>query len=166
MRPRQVIATVLLFLSAQAFADWIEPGAAYRCNARARSFSITSVMETSSPEDPGTVSAPTGFLIVALGRSVTCSLGHTKVTAKFSVRAPQATGMCGGITQITLQFLRVNGKNVFETPVLFNHYCLDDEALHSIEFKEANGVARAQICYAGWDWGVGYHNVRCVAREF
>jgi hypothetical protein len=73
--------------------------------------------------------------------------------------------MCGGITQISLQSLRVNGKNVFETPVLFNHYCLDDEAIHSIELTEANGVARVQICYAGWDWGVGYHDVRCLVRE-
>jgi hypothetical protein len=165
MMLRQFISLILLFLSAQAFADWVDPGAVYRCNARAQSFSIASVMDTSSPEDPGTVSAPAGFSVVAGNRSVKCSLRRTKVIAQFSVRPPQATGMCGGITQISLQSLRVNGKKVFETPVLFNHYCFDDEAIHSIDITEANGLAHVQICYAGWDWGVGYHDVRCVVRE-
>jgi hypothetical protein len=164
MKSSQFIAGILLLVSVQAHADWTDPGAAYRCDNRAQLFSIVSVMETSSPEDAGTVSAPEGFSMVSGGSSVKCSLRHAKVVAGFSVRPPQPTGMCGGITLVSLQTLSVNGREIFEAPTLLNHYCLEDEALNSIRITESNGVVRINICYAKWDWGVGYHDARCVDR--
>ena len=158
-------ASVLLLLSATARADWIDPKAAYRCDTNAQSFTIASVMDTSSPEDLGTVVAPAGFLEVSSVRPIRCSLRRAKITARFGIRSPQATGICGGITQITLHSLRVNGKAVFEMPILFNHHCLNDESIYSIDFSGTQVKTRIQVCHAKWDWGVGYHGVRCDARE-
>jgi len=122
-------------------------------------------METSSPDDPGTVKAPHGFATLSANRSIQCTIGGTKISAKFEVRPPEATGTCGGITQISLMSLRVNGKRVFDNPVLFNHYCLEDQALHSIDIKPKGSGARVRICRAEWGWGSGYHNVQCESHE-
>lgn len=69
-------------------------------------------------------------------RPIKCSLRHAKISARFGIRSPQATGICGGITQITLRSLRVNSKAVFETPILFNHHCLNDASIYSFEIRE------------------------------
>ncbi len=163
MKSRLPLAVILLFVSALAHADWIEPGAAYHCDHSGQSFSIVSVMETSSPED--TVSAPSEFSMVANNISVECALRHTKVVARFSVLPPEPTGTCGGVTAISLQSLQVNGKEVLELDTLFNHYCLEDEALHSINILESKGAARIRLCYAKWNWRAGYHDARCVDNK-
>ena len=161
---RIIVVIGLLLLGVNAHADWADPSAAYLCDINGHTFSIRSVMETSSPEDPGTVKAPQGFLPLVSDTVFKCVFGRTSVLARIRVRPPQPTGICGGITQTYLESFRVNGKELFGMPVSFNHRCLNDEDLYSIEIKEVNGVTRTEVCYAAWDWGVGYHNVRCEFR--
>lgn len=165
MRHIKFVVPILFLASAQAFADWADPGAAYLCDRGRHVFSVVSVMDTSSPEDPGTVIAPAGYTTLSESRSVQCTINGKKVSAVFNVRSPQETGMCGGITQTSLMSLRVNGMRVFELPVLFNHYCIENQALHSIEIKPEGSGARVKICHADWDWGVGYHNVQCESHR-
>lgn len=162
MKTRLPFVVTLLVVSALAHADWADSGAAYRCDHPGQSFSIVSVMDTSSPED--TVSAPGKFSVVTDDISVECALRHAKVVTRFGVLPPKPTGTCGGVTAISLQSLQVNGKEVFELETLFNHYCLEDEALHSVKISESKGAARIRLCYAKWNWRAGYHDVRCVEK--
>jgi len=148
-----------------AQADWADPGLAYQCARAKHQFSVASVMNTSSPEDPGTVKAPPGFVLLPDSKLVQCNLGASQVHAIFRVRAPQATGMCAGITQISIESLTVGGKSLFDAPELFNHYCIDEEALHSIEVRVSKGTTHINVCYAQWNWGIGYHNKRCEVRN-
>ena len=164
MNPRVLIAAALLVTSVGARADWADPGAAYRCDVAARSFSVASVMDTSSPEDAGTVRAPPQFSSISSSRSVRCVFAGTRITARFRVRPPHETGICGGITQTSIEALHANGKGIFELPESFNHYCVEEQALHSIAIRKAGGATQIEICHAAWDWGVGYHNVRCETR--
>jgi len=165
MRPNRFIAPLLLFFSVHAFADWTDSGLAYRCNRGNGSFAIESVMKSSAPETVGNVEPRPGFVVLSASRSVQCVLGRTKVGAKFHVRPPQATGTCGGINQISIDRLRVNGKPIFESPRLFNFYCLEDEALHSVEINTTANGPRVRICHAQWDWHAGYHSLRCEERD-
>lgn len=165
MNQRVLIAAAILATSVGARADWTDPGAAYRCDVAARSFSVASVMDTSSPADAGTVTAPPHFSSISSSRSVRCAFAGTRITALFRVRPPHETGICGGITQTSIEALHVNGKRIFELPELFNHYCSEERALHSIVVRNAGRATQIEICHAAWDWGVGYHNVRCEGRE-
>ena len=159
--PRFAFMAWALLMAVHARADWVEPSAAYLCDRSKGVLSIASVMETSSPEDPATVKAPPGFLPLASQRNFVCKLGRTAVRARIRVRPPQPTGTCGGMRQTYLESFRVNGKEVFPEPTSINLRCLNDEDLYSIEVKDLNGATSVEVCYAAWDWGVGYYNVRC-----
>ena len=152
---RQFVALVLFLASAHALADLVDPGAAYVCDRAHLVFSIASVMETNSPEDQGTVLAPPSFINLSASRSVQCTIGGAKVSAKFSVRPLQASGTCGGIRQISLMSLWVNWTAIFDDPVPLNHYCLEEQVLHAIDIKPEGSGAHIRICRAGWEWGVG-----------
>ena len=73
--------------------------------------------------------------------------------------------MCGGITQTSIETLRVNGRKILDVPKMFNHYCVEEKALHSIEIRREGNAVRVEMCHAAWEWGVGYHHIRCEARE-
>ena len=166
MKIRHALCVVLHLVSINALADWTDPGAAYNCDPQKRMLSITSVMDTSSPEDPGTVRAPSGYLGFAFDSrsALKCTFGHTSVQARVRVSSGRASGTCGGIPRTVFETFRVNGKEVFGAPTTINFRCLNDEDLFSIEVTEEKGVIQTKVCYAQWDWGVGYHGVRCERR--
>lgn len=164
---KKLVAAFLLLTSAPAFSDWIDPGAAYQCDRGRQVFKLASTMDTSSPEEPGTVKAPPGFKELHLGsRTVKCAIGTARVTAEIVIQPGRGTGTGGGLTSISVETLLVNGKRIFETPELFNHYYLDPLALHSIDIQPEGRGAQVRICQAEWDLDIGYHNVQCEIRQF
>ena len=165
MRTSLLAASASLLFSANAFADWTNPGAAYRCAQSGKSFAIESVMESSTPDTPPNLNARRGFVALSKSRSVSCALGSSKVAVAFGVRPPQETGICGGVNQISIMSLLVNGRPVFSAPERFNFYCNNDDALHSVSITVSKNVPHIRICRAQWNWQLGYHQLRCEERD-
>lgn len=163
---KKITAALLLLTSTSVFSGWIDPGAAYQCDRGRQAFRLVSTMDTSSPEEPGTVRAPPGFKELRMGsRTVKCAVGSAKVTAEIVIRPGRGTGTGGGLTSISVEALLVNGKRIFETPELFNHYYLEPLALHSIDIEAEGRGGKVGICKAEWHPDIGYYNVQCEIRN-
>jgi len=122
---------------------------------------MRSVMDTSDPQDEGTVLPPAGYSAVVTDKNYSCKIGVIEIRAFFRVRPPQATGMCGAITQTYIESMAINGSPVFDLPVSFNLRCLNDIDLYSIDVYSLNGEMKIKTCYASWDWGIGYTVSKC-----
>jgi len=144
-----------------AFADWADPGAAFRCDKHSGTFTIQATMDTSEPGDKGTVRPRKGFTSVDKTSTVRCKLGRINIKAKFSVRGPQATGMCGGITQTTIEDLSINGKLALEPNMLFNHRCFSDPEPYELRITTEAKGPKIVLCYGTWNWGTGFVETEC-----
>lgn len=155
----QVLLVVAALASSGANADWADPGAVYLCDQKAKAFIIQSTMDTSSPEDPGTVVARPDYKHIE--GSIRCRIGNTKIKAVVEVYGPRPTGMCAGYTHTLIRSLVVNDKKIFEYPTSFNSACFSDPELYEVRITEINGKPIVKVCYATWDWGVGYKETKC-----
>ncbi len=156
-----IMSAVLPLIPLTAAADWAEPGAVLLCDTKSGTFSVRSVMDTSDPQDKGTVLAPAGYSAIVTDENYSCKLGNVEIRTSFRVRPPQATGMCGGMKQTYIESMRVNGTPIFEPGLPFNHRCLEEIALYSIDVHSVRGMVSVKTCYAKWDWGVGYTVTKC-----
>ena len=158
--------TVILFVAVyqNANADWADPGAVYLCDKKAGVFSMKPIMDTISPEDPGTVATPPRYRAVQSAKHFKCVLGHIVISAHFEVDGPHATGTCAGFTHTYIRSLSVNGKPIITELTSFNSACFSDPELDEIEIKKIDGKIRVELCYATWDWGVGYTKTKCDSQ--
>lgn len=153
-------------LSTSASADWILLGAAYRCVA-GQSFTIDAVMETSSPNDPGTVLPKPGFTKAKVDQTarVRCRVGKAIVDASIRVTGPRAQGAGAGSGDVSIDVLTANGQKVLVEPETFNLAHASGPAITSITIYRENLSTLVEICRGQWDWGVGYGDVRCEKRR-
>jgi hypothetical protein len=154
-----VFIVVAALASGSAQADWTDPGAVYLCDQKAKAFTIQSTMDTSSPEDSGTVVSRPGYKHIE--GSISCRIEGAQIETTVEVYPPRPTGMCGGITHTLIRSLVVNGKKVFDHPTSFNTPCTLEPVLYEIRITAPNGSPIVKACYATWDWGVGYKETKC-----
>ena len=162
---KKLLAVVLFFASHDAVADWTDPGAAYLCDVQANVFSIKSVMDTSSPEDAGTVPLRPLYEPITETRDVTCTFDGVRLHARIEVRPPQATGTCGGFTHTSVRSFKVNGKELYPEPKSFNSACFTAPELYEIDLRKKDGAIQFTKCDATWDWGVGYTQGKCDVEQ-
>ena len=148
----------LLTVAPSARADWVVLGAAYKCVAGS-SFELRATVDTSSPEDPGTVRPAPGFTALKqdVPSHISCVAGAAKVEAALRVWSPQAAGMCAGSGGVSIESLLVNGKPVLTLGEAFNMSCAGEPAVVSVRVQGG----RVKVCRGEWDWGKGYHTVKC-----
>lgn len=157
-----LICLFTVFYSSQASADWVVVGVAYQCNKESNTFSLQGTMDTSSPEDPGTIPPLSGFTVLSKSsNTISCSIGKVHVVAKIDVVEPQDRGMCMGIGFVSLQFLTINGQKVFQNPVMFNSGCFNDPVLFDLKITSKGDIPIMTACRGKWDWGVGYKDHEC-----
>ena len=145
-----------------AEADWIVVGAAYQCSAKAGTFSLEGTMDTSSPEDPGTIRARPGFTNLSKPETViNCRIGGSHVRARVSLYPPLDHGMCNGIGSVSLNLLTVDGKKIFDRPELFNSGCFNDPVLFTVKVQVRTSGISVKSCRGKWNWGVAYADSKC-----
>ena len=150
-----------------AQADWIVVGAAYQCNKNDKTFSLHGTIDTSSPEDPGTIRTKPGFTeLNEPTNTIKCSIGKTEIVATVRIVSPQAQGMCMGIGFVDLQLLKINDRKVFEYPETFNSGCFFEPVLFSIDVDATHTPPKVKLCRGKWDWGVGYADAKCEEKVF
>lgn len=93
----KLLITILSLAAYQVVkADWADPGAVYLCDKKAMLFCMKSVMDTSSPEDAGTVLPPPHYQPIHSAKNFKCTLGTNVISAHFEVEGAQSTGTCAG----------------------------------------------------------------------
>jgi hypothetical protein len=146
-------------------ADWTDPSAVYLCDTQAKVLSIKSAMDTSSPDDPGTVLPPPKYRPLTSAKNFKCTFGRVSVRASTEVQGPHPTGTCAGFTHTYIHSFQVNGKLLFSGMQSFNSACFSDPELYEIEVRQIGTKVHIKTCYATWDWGVGYKQDRCDAQD-
>lgn len=140
------------------------PGVAFRCDSRAQTFSIASVMETSAHEGPGRVPAPPGFEQVRGKRETTCRLGNSVLAVGLLATPPPERGPCGDVAQNLLTKLSLNGKSLLDgLPRYVNNHCLGYQSLHSVQVRRTPAGVEVETCESDWNMAGddSYRNVRC-----
>ncbi len=159
------VACTCAVMSIEARGDWADPGAVYLCDRRSNIFLMKSVMDTSSPEDPGTVPAPVGYSHLESTDNFRCRLKGVDIRGKFRIGGGGERGMCSGVTRTYIDSLTVNGIAVFEFSVSFNSQCIKDDELYLIEITPIDSKAKVRLCFADWNWGTGYAETRCDVKQ-
>ncbi len=151
-------ALSVLAIAPSARADWAVLGAAYKCIAGS-SFELRATVDTSSPQDLGIVRPPPGFTALKEDQrsSLSCAIGRVEVEALIQVWGPKATGMCAGSGDVSVESLVVNGKSIFKAGESFGMSCTGGPSVVSVRVQGA----RVQVCRGEWDWGKGFHTVKC-----
>jgi hypothetical protein len=159
---RSSLFSTLVVLTTSAWADWANPGAEYFCDKEKRTFTLDATMDTSSPDDFGTVKPYAGYQGVSHSKNrISCKFGTTNIKARISVDGPRASGMCAGYTHLFIDSFLVNGKRAFK-PTSFNSSCSsNDPDLYKVTVTEGQAGPMVRLCYATWDWGVGYTLTSC-----
>ncbi len=152
------LAFCVLAIAPSARADWVVLGAAYQC-VPGESFELRATVDTSSPEDLGTVQRPPGFIALKQDQPsrLRCAIGEIKVEALIQVWGPKATGVCAGSGDVAVESLLVNGKSPLEADESFGMSCTGGPAITSVRVQGGH----VRVCRGEWDWGKGFHSVKC-----
>ena len=153
-----VLALCLFAVASSARADWTVLGAAYKCKA-GELFELRATVDTSSPDDPGTVRPGPGFTALKQDEPsrLVCVVGRNKVEAVVHVWSPRAKGTCAGSGDVSIESLLVNGKPILHTDEPFNMACPSGSAIVSVRVQGSS----LRVCRGEWDWGKGYRSVKC-----
>jgi len=165
-RSARLLVSCFLLLSLHARADWIVVGAAYKCEP-GRAFALEATMDTSSPNDPGTVRAKSGFTELKPDRTsiLKCTVGQAEVRSKIRVTSPRAQGMCAGSGDVSIEQLQINGQRVLAEQEPFNIACVEGPAIISIRVRASESLTEVEVCRGEWAWGIGYENIQCEAKR-
>lgn len=154
-----VLALCLFAVASSARADWSVLGAAYKCKA-GESFELRATVDTSSPNDPGTVRPGPGFTALKQDEPsrLFCVAGRNQVEAIVHVWSPRAKGTCAGSGDVSIESLLVDGRRILNADEPFNRACPSGPAIVSVRVQGAS----LRVCRGEWDWGKGYQRVKCI----
>ena len=148
-----------------AHADWAYFGAAAGC--KQNEFELVATVETSDPENAGTMSTPRGYLELPTGtRDIRCAIGGVTVDTRLTVHGA-SKGKCMGGGYVAIQSLVIAGHKILprDGPYEpFNWTCSTaDPAIVRIRVLPGPSDVRMEICTASraWEWGVGYTGITC-----
>jgi hypothetical protein len=151
----------LALAPARARADWIDLGAAYKCDQGRRALIVKGTVDTSSPELPGTIRAEQDFIPISGKQLVECRFKGSRIKVAVNVFGPQAQGACLGGGTVIIGRVLANGVSVQEAPEAFNSACISPSMI-SLSVAILKTHVAVETCSGEWDWERGYFNVVCI----
>lgn len=153
---RVFLAAVIVLISVPAFADWIDPGAAYYCDTKKGLFVLAAVMDT---DNEGVIPIEKGFVPLSKDSSSTdilCKIPGATISANFVIIPPSERGMCSAYNHLDLRYLRANKMSLFG-PELFNSSCFLSPVLYRIEITKVKDKISIRSCRGTFDWTKAYN---------
>lgn len=153
--------------SAPASADWVQLGAALRCDQE--QFELSATATTSDPAYD--VLPAEGFEALPIGadQQHVCALEGIELKLRIDVHGPQARGQGQGAGVLVLRSLRINQVEQLPHPLNFNWQVMSERVLTRIalsraaESSEASSY-RLDLCESkGFDWRSAYSDETCAS---
>ena len=173
MRTRLILyALVVALVPTVCLADWVDPGVAYRCDAKNGVFVAMATMRTSSPELAGEVTAEPAYAILpkndsAEGIDVTelaCSVKGNVVSIVLERTPAHERGQCAALDHYFIRSLQVNGTTLLMHEQFYGG-CNDSHVVYRLEVLARGDKLLFKSCRGPWDWMTGYNAGKCEVRQ-